>query len=469
MILRFAITSILMLAAAIAAASERLPNIIFIMADDLGYGDLSCYGSSDIRTPHIDGLAKDGIRFTDFYATSPICTPARASLLTGCYPRRIGMHEAETGHWVLIPRNTRGLNPTETTMAELLRDKGYATACIGKWHLGDQPPHLPTEHGFDYYYGLPYSNDMANEQRGDPPLPMVEGKVVIDAPVDQSTLTKRYTEKAIHFIESNKDRPFFLYLPHTFPHVPLFASEQFLGKSENGPYGDTVEEIDWSTGQILETLKRLDLDQDTLVIFTSDNGASGHRGSSNKPLSGSKGTTMEGGMRVPMVARWPGKIPAGSVTEALTTHMDMLPTFAAMTSAPMPELPIDGKNILPILLAEEDAESPHEAFYYYRRRQLQAVRSGEWKWHLPLEHTFPKWDTSDFVDENPRLGKLYHLGRDIGETQDVSEDHPEVVKKMTALAERAIKTLGHEDRPGSQQREPLDLEYAVPLVMEEEP
>lgn len=467
MILRVTITSILMLAATLVTASERLPNIILIMADDLGYGDLGCYGSPVNRTPHIDGLAEDGIRFTDFYASSPICTPSRASLLTACYPRRTGLHEAETGHWVLIPRNTRGLDPAETTMAEVLRGKGYATACIGKWHLGDQPPHLPTEHGFDTYYGLPYSNDMASGQRGDPPLPLVEGKVVIEAPVDQSTLTKRYTEQAVRFMESHKDRPFFLYLPHTFPHVPLFASERFHGKSGNGPYGDTVEEIDWSTGRILETLERLDLDQDTLVIFTSDNGASGHRGSSNKPLSGSKGSTMEGGMRVPMVARWPGKIPAGSVASALTTHMDLLPTFAAMTSAPKPALPMDGKNILPILLAEEGAESPHEAFYYYRRRQLQAVRSGDWKWHLPLERTFPRWDTSDHIDGDSRPGKLVHLGRDIGETRDVSEDHPEVVEKMAALAEWAIKTLGHEDQSGSEQRKPLDLERAEPLVIEE--
>ena len=300
------------------------PNLIVIFCDDLGYGDLGCYGSEKNRTPRIDKLAAEGMKFTDFYSSSPVCTPSRASLLTGCYARRVGLHEAETGHWVLIPRNTRGMNPKEVTIAEALKSVGYATACIGKWHLGDQPEHLPTVHGFDSYFGIPYSNDMQQAGRGDPPLPLVDGGTVIEAPADQSTLTKRYTEKAVEIIETNQETPFFLYLPHTFPHLPLFASPDFLGKSANGTYGDSIEEIDWSTGQILDALDRLGLAKNTLVIFTSDNGSNGRNGGSNAPLAGAKGGTMEGGMRVPMIARLPQRIKAGSTCPEVTTTMDFL-------------------------------------------------------------------------------------------------------------------------------------------------
>ena len=279
------------------------------------------------RTPRIDGLAEEGIVFTDFYSSSPVCTPSRASLLTGCYARRVDMHEDQTGHWVLIPRSVRGLNPEELTIAEALKSVGYATACIGKWHLGDQPDHLPTRHGFDTYYGIPYSNDMHQAKRGDPPLPLVSQETVFEAPADQSTLTQQYTEKAVKFIEANRGNPFFLYLPHTFPHLPLFASPAFKGKSVNGRYGDSIEEIDWSTGQILDTLGRLGIEQNTLVIFTSDNGSNGRNGGSNVPLAGRKGSTMEGGMRVPMIARWPERIPAASICNELATTMDFLPTF----------------------------------------------------------------------------------------------------------------------------------------------
>ena len=286
----------LSLLSGVGVAQERgQPNLIVIFCDDLGYGDLGCYGSEKNRTPNVDQLAKSGVKFTDFYSSSPVCTPSRSSLMTGCYARRVGMHEDYTGHWVLIPRSRRGLNPEELTIAEALKSAGYATACIGKWHLGDQPEHLPTKHGFDFYFGIPYSNDMQSKRRGDPPLPLVKQAAVIEAPVDQSTLTRRYTEAAIEFITENKSKPFFVYLPHTFPHLPLFASPDFLGKSANGRYGDSIEEIDWSTGQILASLDRLGIADNTLVIFTSDNGSNGRNGGSNQPLSGMKGSTMEGG------------------------------------------------------------------------------------------------------------------------------------------------------------------------------
>ncbi|MCP4506949.1 MAG: sulfatase, partial [Fuerstiella sp.] len=344
----------------VVAASDQ-PNVVVILADDLGYGDLGCYGSTKNRTPHIDQLASDGMKFTDFYSSSPVCTPSRASLMTGCYPRRVGMHEDFTGHWVLIPRSRRGLNPEEVTVAEALKSKGYSTACVGKWHLGDQPEHLPTQHGFDHYYGIPYSNDMQSARRGDPPLPLVKQNSVIEAPADQATLTKRYTRQVISFIEDNKAKPFFVYLPHTFPHLPLFASTDFRGKSANGRYGDSVEEIDWSTGQILACLDRLRLTENTLVIFTSDNGSNGRNGGSNQPLSGAKGSTMEGGMRVPMIARWPGRIAAGSKCSDLATMMDILPTFCSLAGASLPSMKLDGFDISGLLFGNKDSRSQYKA------------------------------------------------------------------------------------------------------------
>lgn len=460
--IRLLLSLVFFMAAGIAQAKPCKPNYIVIFCDDLGYGDLGCYGSEKIRTPHIDSLARDGMKFTDFYSSSPVCTPSRASLLTGSYARRVGMHEDYTGHWVLIPRSRRGLNPDELTLPEALKTVGYKTTCIGKWHLGDQPPHLPTAHGFDSYYGIPYSNDMANKGRGDPPLPIVKDKVVIEAPADQSTLTKRYTEKAIEFIESSKDSPFFLYLPHTFPHLPLFASPDFHGKSANGRYGDSVEEIDWSTGQILDCLKRLNLEKNTLVIFTSDNGSNGRNGGSNAPLAGRKGSTMEGGMRVPMLARLPGVIPAGSVCTELTTTMDFLPTFCQMSGAAQPKAKIDGHDISPLLRGNKDAKSPYDAFFYYRRRQLQAIRMGDWKWHLPLAQTHPNW-TSSKPTSNGRPGKLVNLKSDLQEQNDVSEQNPKILAKMKKLAEQATKTLGNEAKDGAEQRSAKTLSSSKPM------
>ncbi len=445
-------------------AAAVAPNYVLIFCDDLGYGDLGCYGSTKNRTPRIDAMAKEGMRFTSFLSSSPVCTPSRASLLTGCYARRVGMHEDFTGHWVLIPRSRRGMHADEWTLPEILKAKGYATACIGKWHLGDQPPHLPTAHGFDEYYGIPYSNDMASARRGDPPLPLVQDTKVIEAPANQATLTKRYTREAIQYIERNKSKPFFLYLPHTFPHLPLFASKEFHGKSANGRYGDSVEEIDWSTGKILDALKQHGLDKNTLVIFTSDNGSNGRNGGSNAPLSGAKGGTMEGGMRVPMIARWPGRIPAGGTCNELSSTMDFLPTFAALSGGLLSANKIDGHDITPLLAGTKGAASPYEVFYYYRRRQLQAVRWGDWKWHLPLANTFPNWTTANQKGRG-RTGKLVNLKTDLAEKVDVTAANPKVMAKMRELVVQAEATLGNEDRQGKEQRPATTLKSSKPMVL----
>ncbi len=463
--MKLAITlTLLSLTAALPSADASGPNIIVIFCDDLGYGDLGCYGSTKNRTPHVDQLSRDGMMFTDFYSSSPVCTPSRASLMTGCYPRRVGMHEDFTGHWVLIPRSRRGLNPKELTVAEVLKSKGYVTACVGKWHLGDQPQHLPTEHGFDYYFGIPYSNDMQSARRGDPPLPLVKQAAVIEAPADQATLTRRYTEQVISFIENNQATPFFVYLPHTFPHLPLFASPDFHGKSANGRYGDAIEEIDWSTGQILDCLDRLELTENTLVIFTSDNGSNGRNGGSNQPLSGAKGSTMEGGMRVPMIARWPGRIAAGSTCRELATTMDLLPTFCSLTGAPLPPKKLDGFDISGMLFGHEGVQSQYEALYYYRRRQLQAIRFGDWKYHLPLKATHPNWTNANQTGPG-RPGKLVNLTSDLQEKTDVTAANPDIIQRIGELIQNAERTLGNDDKPGSEQRDARTLKSSKPMTL----
>lgn len=456
-----------------AISKIERPNLIIIFCDDLGYGDLGCYGSTNNKTPNIDRLSDGGNRFTNFYSSSPVCTPSRASLMTGCYPRRVGMHEDFTGHWVLIPRSRRGLNPAETTIAEVLKAEGYKTACIGKWHLGDQPEHLPTRHGFDRYFGIPYSNDMQNRQRGDPPLPLIDQEKVIAAPVNQATLTQRYTEETIRFIDENRDNPFFIYLPHTFPHLPLFASKRFKNQSRNGRYGDTVEEIDWSTGEIINALKKRRLREKTLVIFTSDNGSNGRNGGSNQPLAGRKGSTMEGGMRVPMIANWPGQIPQGAVCSELATTMDFLPTFRALarpdtdveSATDTSSKPIDGHNIANLLIADSKARSPYHQLLYYRRRQLQAIRIGDWKYHLPLEKTYPHWADVQHMG-TPRPAKLIHLTTDLQETKDLAKLRPDLVKKFQLAANKAIAELGNENQTGKQQRIALTLPVGKPLVLQ---
>ncbi|HUT28893.1 MAG TPA: sulfatase [Sedimentisphaerales bacterium] len=439
------------------------PNFIIIFSDDLGYGDLGCFGSTVHRTPNLDEMAAEGMKFTSFYVTSGVCTPSRASLMTGCYPKRVNMHEDSHGKCVLFPVDSKGLNPNEITIAEILKQRGYATCCIGKWHLGDQPDFLPTRQGFDYYFGIPYSNDMGKEQRPENPLlPLLRNEEVIEAPAVQDTLTKRYTEEAIEFIRKNKDRHFFLYLPHTMVHNPLNPGEEFRGKSANGRYGDAVEEIDSSSGRILKTLKELNLDNRTLVVFTSDNGASDRYGGSNSPLRGHKGTTWEGGMREPAIIRWPGRIPAGKTCDEITITMDLLPTFAHLAGAQLPaDRTIDGKNIWPLMAGRANAKSPHEAFYYYQIDQLQAVRSGKWKLHLALRPKKRHWGKP--IPEAPLA--LYDLENDVAEKNNVAEHHPDVVKHLLALAEKARRDLGDADREDADLRPAGWAENPKPLTM----
>ncbi len=439
------------------------PNFIIIFCDDLGYGDLGCFGSKLHHTPNLDRMAEQGTMFTSFYVTSSVCTPSRASLMTGCYPKRVDMHQDSHGKCVLFPVENKGLNPNEITIAEILKQQGYATCCIGKWHLGDQPPFLPTRHGFDYYFGIPYSNDMGSRKgTSNPPLPLMQNEKVIEAPALQDTLTKRYTEEAIKFIKKNKDRPFFLYLPHTMVHDPLNPGREFRGRSDNGLYGDAVEEIDLYTGRILNTLKNLDLDKHTFVIFTSDNGASDRYGGSNAPLRGHKGTTWEGGMREPAILWWPGKIPAGKICHEIAVTMDLLPTFAHLAGTQPPtDRIIDGKNIWPLISGQPNASSPHEAFYYYQIDQLQAVRSGKWKLHLPLKPKKRNWGRP--IPEAPLA--LYDLENDIAEKNNLAQHHPNVVKHLLALAEKARSDLGDLDRKGENIRPAGWIQNPKPLLL----
>jgi len=438
------------------AKAASPPNIILVFMDDLGYADIGPFGATRQKTPHLDQMAAEGMRLTDFYSTCSVCTPSRSSLMTGCYPRRVNMHVDEKNLCVLFPAARKGLSPDEVTIAELLKQQGYATACLGKWHLGDHPDFLPTSQGFDYYFGIPYSNDM---NRKEVPLPLVRNETVIEVPVKQETITKRYTEEAVRFITTNKKRPFFLYLPHTAVHLPLFPGKSFHGKSQNGRYGDWIEEIDSSMGTIFKTLKSEGLDNNTLVLFTSDNGS--RQKGSNDPLRGKKGRTDEGGMRVPCVVRWPGKIPAGSSSGEITATIDLLPTFAKLagTNAPT-DRTIDGKNIWPILSGQPQAHSPHEAFYYYQMDQLQAVRSGPWKLFVAMDAKKRNWGKP----EPAQPLKLFNLATDIHEDTNLATAKPDVVKRLLALAEKARQDLGDTDRPGAGQRKAGWVEKAAPRL-----
>ena len=355
------------------------PNFIVIFCDDLGYADIGPFGSKLHRTPHLDRMAAEGRVFTDFYVTSGVCTPSRASLMTGCYPRRVGLHENGQGGWVLFPGNRRGIAAAEVTMPEMLKAAGYACHMVGKWHLGDQPEFLPTRHGFDSYFGIPFSNDMGETDRPKkpyPPLPLIRDGQVIEEEPDQRLITKRYTEEALKVIAKNKDSPFFLYLPHTMPHWPQYSSEAFAGKSKNGKWGDTVEEIDWSTGQILEALEDHGIDDNTLVVFMSDNGGAVRHGAKNTPLRDGKGSTWEGGHRVPFVARWPGKVPAGTKTPELATSMDLYATFAKLAGGDVPgDRVVDGRDISDLLLGEGRREfAPRSLLLLLPRRPLRRAQ-----------------------------------------------------------------------------------------------
>ncbi len=444
--------------------ADQRPNFIVMFCDNLGYGDLGCYGHPVHRTPNVDRMAEEGMLFTDFYVTAGVCTPSRASLLTGCYAQRVDMHVSDKGHAVLQPVAAKGLNPDEKTIAAVLREAGYATGCIGKWHLGDQPPFLPTRHGFDYYYGIPYSEDMTPRPGQNwPDLPLMRGEEVIEAPVDMPTITERYTREAIEFMERSADRPFFLYMPQALPGSVRWPEpgQRFSGRSGNWAYGDSVEELDWSAGEIIRAVQRLGIDGRTLVVFLSDNGTPRNHGGSNGPLRGWGYSTWEGGMRVPCVMRWPGRIPAGGRCLELCTTMDFMPTFAQLagTHAPQDRV-IDGHDIRPIISGDETAHSPYEAFYYYHMDQLHAVRSGRWKLFLPREDrkTFHK------DESGPTEAMLFDMQTDPGETNNVAAQHPAEVERLMALAQRAREDLGDTGVPGKGVRPAGTVENPTPRV-----
>ena len=455
----------------------KKPNIILIFMDDIGYGDLTAYGGIGYKMPNIDKLADEGMRFTNFYSAQAICSASRAGILTGCYPNRIGISGA------LFPYSKIGISSEEETIPEILKTKGYATGMVGKWHLGEAEQFLPLQHGFDEYFGLPYSNDMWPVgfdgkpitdpliRRGKlPPLPLIEGNKTIEYVRDlddQSKLTTRYTERAIDFIKKNKQQPFFLYFAHSMPHVPLAVSDKFKGKSQQGLYGDVMMEIDWSVGQVMNTLWENGLEKNTLVIFTSDNGPwlpfGNHAGSSGGFREG-KLTTWEGGQREPAIIRWPGIVPAGSVNNELACTIDLLPTFAAITGAALPNKKIDGINILP-LLQGKDVSPRKNLYYYYNKNSLQGVRKGPWK--LVLPHIYGSFEGELPGNDGYQGGKhpdttglaLYDLRRDPGERYDVKGQNPEVVRDLQNLVEQAREDLGDDltGKDGKNRREPGKL------------
>lgn len=427
------------------SATERPPNVVIVFADDLGYADLGCFGNKVIRTPNIDRIAAEGIRFTDFYVAQAVCSASRTALLTGCYPNRLGILGA------LGPAASHGIHDRETTIASLLKTKGYSTAIYGKWHLGHHPVFLPTRHGFDDYVGLPYSNDMwpKHPTARFPELPLIDGEKTIEFNPDQTRLTTIYTERAVKFIEKNKDKPFLLYLPHSMPHVPLHVSDKYRGKSKAGIFGDVIEELDWSVGEVLGALKMHDLERDTLVIFSSDNGpwlSYGNHAGSAGPLREGKGTSFEGGIRVPFVARWPGRIPDGSTCREPAMTIDLLPIIAKFAGAELPKLAIDGKDIGPLLLAAKDAKSPHEVLAYYWGQELQAARMGKWKLHFAHDYqhlTEAGADAKPGKYDTKRIEKsLFDLSADIGESTNVAAANAEIVARIEALADRVRADLG---------------------------
>jgi arylsulfatase len=466
----------LLLAAGLAAGgcarTDDLPNVVLIFTDDQGYADVGVYGATGFSTPHLDRLAAEGMRFTDFHVSQAVCSASRISLLTGAYAQRVSILGA------LGPFAEVGINPDEMTIAEMLKERGYATGIVGKWHLGHLEEFLPLQHGFDEYLGLPYSNDMwpidydgrpatGGNKASYPPLPLVDGIETVETIDDlagQATLTTRYTERAVSFIERHSHEPFFLYLAHSMPHVPLGVSDKFEGHSAQGMYGDVIEEIDWSVGEVLAALDRQGLADNTLVIFTSDNGPwlnFGNHAGSTGPLREGKGTAFEGGVRVPAIIRWPGRIEPGSVNGRMASTIDILPTLAAITGAPLPELPIDGVDIVPLLEGDEST-NPRDRFYYYYGGELRAVREGKFK--RVYQHR-----TRSYLGVEPGMGglagpytfptvpaALYDLENDIGETTDVSADHPEIVRRLDALADSVREALGDRltGRSGTEVRPP---------------
>ena len=451
------------LGAARAQDPARPPNIVVIFIDDMGYADIGPFGAQGYATPHLDRLAAEGMKFTDFVVSSAVCSASRAALMTGCYHGRVGIDGA------LGPRAEIGIHAREMTLGEVCQQKGYATACFGKWHLGHHPKFLPLQHGFDEYFGLPYSNDMwpqhpdyvalppdsAARKRGFPPLPLIEGNQVVSSDVtsqDQESLTTWYTEHAVDFIQRHAAQPFLLYVPHSMVHVPLHVSDKFRGKSARGLFGDVVMEVDWSVGQILAALERNGLDSQTLVIFTADNGpwlSYGEHAGSAGPLREGKGTEFEGGIRVPTLMRWPGRIPADSVCDELASTIDILPTVAALIGAELPAHQIDGKDIRPLMFGEPGAQSPHEAFWcYLASNVLQAVRDRRWKLHLPHNYRTLAGNPggrggSPAPYSVASIGlELFDLKSDPGESTNVADQYPDEVARLQQWAERARVELG---------------------------
>ena len=408
---------------------DKKLNVILINCDDLGYGDLGSYGSRINKTPVLDRMAAEGIRFSSFYMASAVCSPSRGAMLTGCYPRRIGFGSFD-GSWVLFPGQGVGLNPDEITVARALKDAGYQTMLIGKWHCGDQPEFLPLNHGFDHYYGLPYSNDMGRQFRScmnNPPLPLICDRDIIQEQPDQASLTERYTEQAVRFIRKNRDNPFFLYFAHMHVHLPLYAPDRFIRQSGNGAYGATVECVDWSTGALLDELKRQGIERDTLVIFTSDNGSRGDHGGSNAPLRGEKGTTWEGGHRVPCIIYWPGKIKASVECGDIVASIDFYPTIIRLCGGKLPtDRIIDGLDLSGLIL--EGRKSPRNTFFYYALDDLEAVRCGKWKLHV--------------LKDKDRMKELYDLDCDIGESTNLYDQNPDVVEMLERQLDQCRLDLG---------------------------
>ena len=464
------------ISATLGAAAPERPNFIVVYCDNLGYGDIEPFGSTLHRTPQLNRMAKEGRKFTHFCVTAGVCTPSRSSLITGCYSQRVGMHINERDGWVLRPVSRYGLHPDEVTIAEVLKQQGYATAIVGKWHLGDQPEFLPTRQGFDWFFGVPYSDDMtARVWKKDgskwPPLPLMENEKVIEAPCDRNGLTKRYTERAMQWIAEHKDEPFFLYMPQAMPGSTKtpFSSPAFRGKSDNGPWGDSIEELDWSMGVMLQQLRDLGIANKTLVVWTSDNGAPINndvndlsRGS-NRPLHGRGYTTSEGAFRVPTIVWQPSRVPAGTVCSELATTMDLLPTFVGLAGgSPSKDRTIDGHNISGLLYGERGAVTPYDAFYYYHQDQLQAVRAGPWKLFLPIEtnQAHPHFRRG----ETPKP-LLFHLNRDERCQHNVAAKHPNVVARLSQWAEQARGELGDKGRRGTGQRAIGAVPVATPRLL----
>jgi len=418
------------------------PNFVLIFMDDQGYQDVGCFGSPNIKTPNLDKMAAEGMKFTDFYSAASVCSPSRAALLTGCYPPRVGVTK------VLFPRDKIGLNPKEVTIADILRDRGYATACIGKWHLGHLPEFLPTSNGFDYYLGVPYSNDMdgvkgknrnldrAWREKDFSPwnVPLMRNEEIIERPADQTKLIGRYTDEAVNFINRSKSKPFFLYLPHTMPHIPLFVGDDFFVDDPEQAYKATIEQIDWSMGKVLGALKKAGVDENTLVVFTSDNGpwlSKKHHGGSALPLRDGKFSTYEGGMREPCIMRWPGRIPKKTECAEVCGTIDLLPTFAKLAGADPPtDRVIDGKDIRPLMTGKKGAISPHEAYYFYRGTRLEAIRAGIWK----------------LVRKDKKI-ELFDIQDDLSETNNLAGEKGDVVERLTAMMDKFDSELKANSRP----------------------